>query len=82
MHFYQLLQLDPLTLKQKIHDVDNKKQKLQLIACLFIRAILLVSFAIFWISSLNFIFGKDISSFSLILFCILLTLRLYHLAIE
>lgn len=75
MHFYQLLQLDPLTLKQKIHDVDNKKQKLQLIACLFIRAILLVSFAIFWISSLNFIFGKDTSSFSLILFCILLTLR-------
>lgn len=75
MHFYQLLQLDPLTLKKKIHDVDNKKEKLQLIACLFIRAILLVSFAIFWISSLNFIFGKDISSFSLILFCILLTLR-------
>ena len=35
MHFYQLLQLDPLTLKQKIHDVDNKKQKLQLIACRF-----------------------------------------------
>ncbi|WP_285035917.1 hypothetical protein [Lactococcus petauri] len=75
MNFYQLLQLDPSTLKYKVHNTDDKKKKIKFMLCLSLRAILIVLFAIFWITSLTFLFSKDTSSLALILFCILLNLR-------
>lgn len=75
MNFYQLLQLDPSTLKYKVHSTDDKKKKMKFMLCLSLRAVLIVLFAIFWITSLTFLFSKDTSSLALILFCILLNLR-------
>ena len=68
MNFYQLLQLDPSTLKYKVHNTDDKKKKIKFMLCLSLRAILIVLFAIFWITSLTFLFSKDTSSLALILF--------------
>ena len=66
MTFYQLLQLDPFILKQKIHQADTKKQRRYFWRALLIRDILLVSFAILWVSTITFFFGKAVAPFSFI----------------
>lgn len=58
MTFYQLLQLDPFILKQKIHQADTKKQQRYFWRALLIRDILLVSFAILWVSTITFSLEK------------------------
>lgn len=75
MTFYQLLQLDPFILKQKIHQADTKKQRRYFWRALLIRDILLVSFAILWVSTITFFFGKAVAPFSIVLFCLLLSIR-------
>ncbi len=54
MNFYQLLQLDPSTLKYKVHNTDDKKKKIKFMLCLSLRAILIVLFAIFLDNFSNF----------------------------
>lgn len=80
MTFYQLLQLDPFILKQKIHQADTKKQRRYFWRALLIRDILLVSFAILWVSTITFLW-KSCSAFfnCIILFAVEYPFRLIWL---
>lgn len=83
MNFYQSLQLDPLVLKQKMKNAHSSKEKHFFITALVVRDILLVAFAIFFVSVITTFFGEDTSSLAIVLFCILLSIRFvdfgYHI---
>ncbi|MDH2476000.1 FUSC family protein [Clostridium perfringens] len=75
MKFYDALQLDPGTLKKYISEVSSKKEKRYYIKALIIRDILLVTFAIIFISILTNLFGSENSSMAVVIFCVLLSIR-------
>lgn len=75
MSFYQALQLDVTTLKQRIKEVEEKKEKRFYFYALIIRDVLLVLFSIIFISVLTALFGNENSSMAVVLFCILLSIR-------
>lgn len=78
MSFYDKLQLDPFVLKRMIHKSESPRERKYLFMVMLIRSILLVGFAIFFISTINLVFGSENSYLAVILFCMLLSLRFVH----
>ena len=75
MKFYNMLQLDPSTLKKYIKESQTTKEKQLYFFAIITRAILLVVFSIIYISILTTFFGQKNSSMAVVLFCALLSIR-------
>ncbi len=75
MRFYDMLQLDPGTLKKKIRSAELPKERHKLTAAMIVRAILIVIFAVLIISPVATVFGPENSPMGVALFCILLGIR-------
>ena len=75
MSFYDALQMDPSVLKKKISQSNEKKEKVYYWAAITVRAILIVAFAILFITTLSNIFGTENTPMAVVLFCILLGIR-------
>ena len=75
MKFYAILQKDPMAIKQLINESDSKKEIQQLRFGLVIRSLLIVLFAIAFISPLSSLFGSQNNSMAVAIFCILLGVR-------
>lgn len=75
MKFYDALQMDPAILKRKISACDTRQDKAYYWAAIAIRSVLIVAFAIVFISLLSSVFGADNTPLAVALFCILLGIR-------
>ena len=75
MKFYDTLQLDPSIIKQKISVSVTKREKLYYWNAMFLRSVLIVTFAIVFISLLSGMFGADNTPMAVAVFCILLGIR-------
>lgn len=75
MKFYDILQKDPIIIKQLINRSDSKKEIQLLRFGMFIRSLLIVIFAIAFIAPLSSLFGSQNSSMAVAIFCILLGVR-------
>ena len=75
MKFRQLLRLDPSAIRKLLAQTDNKKERSWLHLAVFTRALLIVIFAIAFISLLTMFFGAENSSMAVSIFCILLATR-------
>ena len=75
MRFYDALQLDPALLKRKIADCGGRRQKAYYWAAMALRSVLIVAFAVGFISALSAVFGADNTPMAVALFCILLSVR-------
>lgn len=75
MSFYQLLQLGPIQLKQKILQEKNYKRRNYLRFVLFFRSFLIVCFALAFVIGATLLFGKGNSSVAVGFFCLLLQSR-------
>lgn len=75
MKFYDILQKDPMLIKQLINETENKKEIQRLRLGMFTRSLLIVLFAIAFIAPLSSLFGKQNSSMAVAIFCILLAVR-------
>ena len=75
MKFYDALQLDPAILKRHIAACDTKQEKLYYWTAMAVRSILIVAFAIVFISLLSAVFGADNTPLAVALFCIMLGIR-------
>lgn len=71
---YQLLQKSPAELRQKIASVQGAEKRF-VTSALILRDVLLLAFAIFYISLFNYLFGSENSSIAVGSFCMLLGLR-------
>lgn len=72
LNFYQLLQLSPIQLTQLGLKTNNSKKRFYYRSIIFLRSILLVAFAILFISISNLIFGNKNASVAVAFFCIIL----------
>ena len=70
-----MLQLDPSVLKSKIRSSEITGEKTKLRFAIFMRAILIVLFAILFVAPIGTIFGSENSSMGVAFFCILLSIR-------
>lgn len=75
MSFYQLIQLDPASLYAKTAKTNDPKEKRRYRLAAFVRSLLIVIFAVFFISLMTGLFGAYNSSMAVSLFCILLAIR-------
>ena len=75
MTFYSALQLDPAVLKKHIRESEHSKEKGFYSLAIITRAVLLVAFAIAFISVLTHFFDKANSPMAVVIFCILLSVR-------
>ena len=75
MTFYQLLQLDPLILKQKIKSTKSKYDRRKYLLSLVLRSFLIVGFAICVIALSTKFFGESNKSYAIVFFCMMLSLR-------
>ena len=75
MKFYDALQMDPAILKGKISACDTKQDKLYYWIAMATRSVLIVAFAIVFISLLSSVFGSDNTPLAVALFCIMLGIR-------
>lgn len=75
MRFYDLLQLEPVVIKNEIKNAKTKEEKIKACIALPVRPILIVLFAIAIIAPLKSIFGAENSAMIVPLFCILLGVR-------
>lgn len=75
MRFYDMLQLDPGTLKKKIRSAELPKERRKLMVAITVRTFLIVMFAILLISPAGKVFGAENSPMAVALFCILLGIR-------
>lgn len=75
MRFYDMLQLDPGTLKKKIRSAQLPKERHKLMAAMVVRTFLIVAFAIIMISPVATLFGPENSPMGVALFCMLLGIR-------
>lgn len=75
MKFYDILQKDPMLIKQLINENENKKEIQKLRLGMFTRSLLIVLFAIAFIAPLSSLFGNQNSSMAVAIFCILLGVR-------
>lgn len=75
MKFYDALQMAPAILKRKIAACDTRQDKAYYWAAIAIRSVLIVAFAIVFISLLSSVFGADNTPLAVALFCILLGIR-------
>ena len=76
--FYDALQLDPAILKGKIAVCDTKKEKAYYWTAIIVRSVLIVAFAIVFISLLSRVFGADNTPMAVALFCMMLGIRFVH----
>lgn len=75
MKFYDALQMDPAILKRQIAACDTKQEKMYYWAAIAARSVLIVAFAIVFISLLSSVFGADNTPLAVALFCIMLGIR-------
>ena len=75
MKFYDALQLDPAILKQKIAACNTGREKTYYWIAMVARSVLIVAFAIVFISLLSGVFGADNTPLAVALFCIMLGIR-------
>lgn len=75
MNLYQSLQLSPFELKNRMREEATRKTKNYYLMVLFLRAIMMLLFSVFFIVSLTSIFGQEQSSLAVVLLCLLLSLR-------
>lgn len=75
MKFYNALQLDPALLKQQISICETRQEKAYYWLAMAVRSVLIVAFAIGFISVLSGIFGADNTPLAVALFCMLLSIR-------
>lgn len=75
MKFYDALQMDPSVLKRKIASCDTKHDRAYYWTAIAVRSVLIVGFAIIFISLLSGIFGSDNTPLAVALFCMMLGIR-------
>lgn len=75
MKFYDALQMDPAILKRKIFAGETKGEKAYYWTAIAVRSVLIVAFAIVFISLLSGIFGADNTPMAVALFCMMLGIR-------
>lgn len=75
MNFYQALQMDPSVLKRKIVQCNTTKEKRFYWVAMALRSILIVAFAVLFISTLSHFFGQENTPLAVALFCFLLGIR-------
>lgn len=75
MNFYDIIQKDPILIKQLINESESKKEINKLRLGIFARSLLILLFAIILISSLSSLFGSQNSSMAVVIFCLLLGVR-------
>lgn len=75
MNFYQALQLSPFILKNKIKQGENPKEKQFYRKAMIARSFFMVAFSMGYILLMTAIFGPEQSTLSVVLLCILLSLR-------
>lgn len=75
MKFYDALQLDPSILKRKIAASDARSEKTYYWLAIAVRSVLIVAFAIVFISLLSGVFGADNTPLAVALFCMMLGIR-------
>lgn len=75
MNFYQALQMDPSVLKHKIAGCTDIQEKLFYWTAIAVRSVLIVAFAVVFISTLSHLFGQENTPLAVALFCILLGIR-------
>ena len=69
MKFYDALQMDPAVLKQQIAACDTRWEKAYYWTAMAVRSVLIVAFAIVFISLLSGLFGADNTPMAVALFC-------------
>ena len=75
MRFYDALQMDPAVLKREIAACSTRSEKTYYWATMAIRSVLIVAFAIVFISLLFGVFGADNTPLAVALFCMMLGIR-------
>lgn len=75
MKFYDALQLDPAVLKGKIALCDTRREKVYYWMAMTVRSVLIVVFAVLFISLLSGVFGSDNTPLAVALFCMMLGIR-------
>ena len=75
MRFYDMLQLDPAVLKQKINDAETIQERRRIQFSLVLRSFLIVAFAIAFIAPLSAIFGSANTPMAVVIFCAMLGIR-------
>lgn len=75
MTFYQALQMDPSILKRKSSQCSAFREKVFYWTAMTVRSVLIVAFAVLFISALSAVFGQENTPFAVALFCILLGIR-------
>lgn len=75
MNFYQALQMDPSILKKRIAQCKTVREKTFYWVAIAIRSVLIVAFAIVFISLLSNLFGQENTPLAVALFCIMLGIR-------
>ena len=78
MKFYDALQMDPAVLKQQIAACDTRWEKAYYWTAMAVRSVLIVAFAIVFISLLSGLFGADNTPMAVALFCMMLGIRFVH----
>lgn len=78
MNFYDALQADPAVLKRKIAACDARQEKTYYWIAMAVRSVLIVAFAIVFISLLSSVFGADNTPLAVALFCMMLGIRFVH----
>lgn len=75
MSFYQSLQMDPSVMKKRIAQCETVREKTFYWAAIAIRSVLIVAFAIVFISLLSGLFGQENTPLAVAVFCIMLGIR-------
>ena len=75
MSFYQSLQMDPSVLKKRIAQCEKVREKTFYWTAIAIRSVLIVAFAIVFISLLSGLFGQENTPLAVAVFCIMLGIR-------
>ncbi len=75
MRFYDLLQLDPAVVKQKLRAAQTTKERARLWLAMGLRSALIVLFAILCIAPVGKYFGPQNSPMGVALFCLMLGFR-------
>ena len=77
MKFYDALQMHPAILKRNIALCQTRQEKAYYWTAMAVRSVLIVAFAIVFISLLSGIFGSDNTPLAVALFCMMLGPRFY-----
>lgn len=73
--FYDALQMDPAILKRKLSVCKTRQEKAYYWSAMAVRSVLIVAFAIVFISLLSGVFGADNTPMAVALFCMMLGIR-------